>query len=254
MKSPGGAFAAAGLPTILGARRLRPVNRIAFLSATLEIVETPPSPIGLTFSLALIAAFCIALTWASLGKVDMIASAQSKIVPSGNKILQLFEISVVRAIHVKDGETVKAGDVLIELDPTISDDESRHLRSDLVALQLDVARLRAAPADGDPLRRFESPKGAPEALVATQHQVLLEPDRRAARKGRRASRSTALPWMSTATTSRSHAEWRSPSISRPVRSESSPISCRRCCASSRKACASGDLMPPSPVASDGRNP
>jgi hemolysin D len=132
---------AVALPTAPAARRLRPVDGVAFLPAALEIVETPPSPIGRAIALTVIAAFCAALAWASLGKVDIIAAAQGKIIPSGrSKIVQPFEIGAVRAIHVKDGQTVKAGDVLIELDPTISDAELRHLRSDLVAAQLDVAR------------------------------------------------------------------------------------------------------------------
>jgi hemolysin D len=148
---------------------------MAFLPAALEIVETPPSPIGRAIALTLIAAFCIALAWASLGKVDMIASAQGKIIPSDrSKIVQPFEIGVVRAIHVKDGQTVKAGDVLIELDPTIGNAELRHLQSDLVAAQLDVARLRAAVTDGDPLAAFHPPDGAAQALLATQRQLLID--------------------------------------------------------------------------------
>ena len=53
---------------------------------------------------------------------------------------------MVRAIHVRDGQSVKAGDVLIELDPTMNGAELGHFKSDLVAAQLDVARLRAALA------------------------------------------------------------------------------------------------------------
>src|SRR6516162_9508938 len=103
---------AAALPAAPAARRLRPADGVAFLPATLEIVETPPSPIGRAIALTLIAAFFAALAWASLGKVDMIASAQGKIIPSGrSKIVQPFEIGVVHAIHVSDGQRVKAGDV-----------------------------------------------------------------------------------------------------------------------------------------------
>ena len=70
--------------------------------------------------------------------------------PSGRtKVIQPFETGVVRAIHVHDGQTVKAGDVLIELDPTVNAAERDHLHSDLLAEQLNVARLRAALAGGD---------------------------------------------------------------------------------------------------------
>jgi len=175
MKSSGRALVPAGLPAAPIARRLRRSDGATFLPAALEIIETPPSPIGRAIALTLIAAFLVALTWASLGKVDMIASAQGKIVPSGrSKIVQPFEIGVVRSILVKDGEEVKAGAVLIELDPTISDAELRHLESDLISAQLDVARLHAALSEGDPLAAFHPPKDAPEGLLATQRQLLID--------------------------------------------------------------------------------
>src|SRR5271154_2572778 len=99
------------------ARRRRD-HELAFLPAALEIVETPPSPIGRTIGATIIAVFVLALAWACLGTVDIVASAPGKIIPSGrSKIIQPFETGVVRAIHVHDGDSVKAGDLLIEIDP-----------------------------------------------------------------------------------------------------------------------------------------
>jgi hemolysin D len=166
---------AAALPAAPTARWMRSGDGTAFLPAALEIVETPPSPIGRAIVLSLIAAFCAAFVWASLGQVDMIAVASGKIIPTGrSKIVQPFETGVVRAIHVTDGQTVKAGDVLIELDPTINDAELGHLQSDLAAARLDVARLRASLTDGDPLAAFEPPEGAPAGLLATERQLLRD--------------------------------------------------------------------------------
>src|SRR3954453_12462063 len=73
-----------------------------------------------------------------------------KIVPSGRtKVIQPFETGVVRSIRVQDGQAVKAGELLIELDPTVNAAERDHLRNDLVAERLNIARLRAAlAADG----------------------------------------------------------------------------------------------------------
>ena len=155
------------------ARRRRD-HELAFLPAALEIVETPPSPIGRAIGATIIAVFVLALAWACLGTVDIVATAQGKIIPTGRtKVVQPFEIGVVRAIHVHDGDAVKAGEVLIELDPTINAAESEHLQSDLVAAQLDVARLRAALAEGpDPLADFHPPDGASPALIATERQYL----------------------------------------------------------------------------------
>jgi hemolysin D len=158
------------------ASRVRRRNHeLAFLPAALEIVETPPSPIGRAIGAKIISVFVLAVAWACLGTVDIVATAPGKIIPSGrSKVIQPFETGVVRAIHVRDGDTVKTGDVLIELDPTMNAADRDHLKSDLIAAQLDVARLRAALADGpDPIAEFRPPAGASLALVASQRQYLL---------------------------------------------------------------------------------
>ena len=165
------------------ARRVIPFQReqkrrgeeLAFLPAALEIAETPPSPIGRAIGATLILLFCAALVWAWLGTIDIVASATGKIVPSGStKVIQPFETGVVRSIRVQDGQAVKMGDVLIELDPTVSAAERDHLHSDLLAEQLNIARLRAALAGGDdPMGDFKPPAGADAALINTQRHLLL---------------------------------------------------------------------------------
>ncbi|HLJ00661.1 MAG TPA: HlyD family type I secretion periplasmic adaptor subunit [Bradyrhizobium sp.] len=146
----------------------------AFLPAALEVVETPPSPIGRAVGLTIILLFCAALGWASIGRVDVVATAPGKIVVNGRtKVIQPAETGIVRAIHVRDGATVKAGDILIELDPTISAAELDHVKSDLIAVELDMARLRAAlAADTDPLADLTPPPGAGVRLVEMHRQFL----------------------------------------------------------------------------------
>jgi hemolysin D len=123
-------------------------SELAFLPAALEIVETPPSPIGRAIGLSILAAFCIALLWAVFGSVDIVATAPGKIIPSGRtKTVQPFESGVVRAIRVRDGQSVKTGDVLVELDPTMTEAERDHFKSDHISAELEVARLRAALSD-----------------------------------------------------------------------------------------------------------
>ena len=148
---------------------------LAFLPAALEIVETPPSPIGRSTAVIIMLFFALALTWAAIGTVDIVASAQGKIVPVGGiKVIQPFEAGIVRAIHVRDGDAVKAGDLLVELDPTVSEAERGHIEADLVSAQLDVARLRAATAEsGDPQTLFKPPPGADPARAGTERRLLL---------------------------------------------------------------------------------
>ncbi|MEA3149683.1 MAG: rane fusion protein hemolysin [Gammaproteobacteria bacterium] len=148
---------------------------LAFLPAALEIVETPPSPIGRAIGVSVMALFCLALAWASFGTVDIVATAAGKIIPSGRtKIVQPFEIGVVSAIHVRDGQSVKAGEVLIELDPTMTEAERDHLRSDYISAALEVARLRAALSTrADPFEDFHPPEGASASLTEMNRQFLL---------------------------------------------------------------------------------
>jgi hemolysin D len=150
-------------------------EELAFLPAALEIVETPASPIGRSIAILIAVLFCAALAWAYFGKIDIIASAPGKVIPTGRtKVIQPFETGVIRAIRVRDGQQVKAGDVLIELDPTINAAEREHAQSDLTAAQLDIARLRAALSEGpDPVKDFYPPESASPSLVATHRQFLL---------------------------------------------------------------------------------
>ncbi|MBL6617547.1 MAG: HlyD family type I secretion periplasmic adaptor subunit [Reyranella sp.] len=150
-------------------------DELAFLPAALEIVETPPSPVGRAIAATLIVLFCAALAWSWWGTIDIVASATGKIVPGGrSKVIQPFETGVVRAIRVSDGQAVKSGDVLIELDPTANAADRDHLRSDLLAERLNIARLRAALAGGaDPLADFTPPDDAPPTLAAIHRQLLV---------------------------------------------------------------------------------
>ena len=93
--------------------------------------------------------------------------------PGGRtKLIQPFETGVVRAIQVRDGQTVKAGDVLIELDPTMTEADNERQKSDHLAAELDVARLRAALAE-DPLAAFRPPQSASAAEIEMHRQFLI---------------------------------------------------------------------------------
>lgn len=145
-----------------------------FLPAAIEIVETPPRPAGRLIAGCIIAFFALALLWACIGSVDIIATAQGKIIPTGRtKVIQPLESGVVHAIHVQDGQKVKTGDVLIEIDTTVSASERDRLKNDYTQATLDTARLKAAlELDGDPVAKFNPPEGAADTQVALQTSLL----------------------------------------------------------------------------------
>src|SRR5215475_7313773 len=154
--------------------KARSADELAFLPAAMEIVETPPSPIGRAVGVVLVALFCTGLAWSAWGTIDIVASAPGKVVSGGrSKVVQPFETGVVRAIRVQDGQSVKAGEVLIELDPTVNAAERDHLRDDLAAERLNIARLRAALAEGEGRSvDLVAPADADPVLVSTQRQLL----------------------------------------------------------------------------------
>ncbi|WP_119300551.1 HlyD family type I secretion periplasmic adaptor subunit [Dongia deserti] len=124
-----------------------------FLPAALEIVDTPPSPVGRAIGLTIILVAIIAIAWACIGKVDIVATASGRIVPQGKtKVVQPADTGIVTAIHVADGDNVKAGDVLIELNSTQALADRDRFARDLLQANLNLARLRglAATLPGTP--------------------------------------------------------------------------------------------------------
>ncbi len=163
--------------TILGvpSRGQRGQAEREFLPAALEIVETPPSPIGRAVAATIVILAVAMIAWAWIGRIDIVATAPGKIVATGGtKVIQPFETGVIKAIHIRDGQRVKAGDRLIELDPTTAESERAHLQGDLLAARLDVARLNAALGDlDDPLKNFIAPPNADGPLLELQRNLLL---------------------------------------------------------------------------------
>src|SRR5260370_41028384 len=79
-------------------QRRQAKDELAFLPAALEIMEPPPSPLGRGIAVTIAGVFCLALAWASVGRIDIVASAPGRIIPSGRtKVVQPFETGGVGA-------------------------------------------------------------------------------------------------------------------------------------------------------------
>ena len=154
--------------------KARPQSDHEFLPAALEIMEKPPSPGFRYLLLALCALFTITLAWSFIGKVDVVATASGKVIPSGNiKIIQPIEIGYVRAIHVKNGQHVEAGQLLVELDPTLAGADAAQASSGLLTSQVIAARNAAllAHVEGRSAT-FRAPAGTPPDIIATQQSYI----------------------------------------------------------------------------------
>lgn len=115
-----------------------------FLPAVLEVMETPPSPVGRTILWVLFILTTIAIIWSVIGEVDEVAVAPGKVIPKGYvKVVQTDDKGIVKAIHVHEGDVVKAGQVLVELDPTITTADETRLKKQVAGFQLEADRLTA---------------------------------------------------------------------------------------------------------------
>jgi hemolysin D len=144
-KTPGTAVAttAAPLPGDM-TKELLPGDR-EFLPAALELLETPPSPVRIAGLWLICTAFTVSLLWAYFGKLDIHAIAQGRIQPSGRtKVVQTLEPGKVVAIAVENGSKVKAGDILLELDPTETGADRDAQTRDLESARAESTRRRVA--------------------------------------------------------------------------------------------------------------
>jgi hemolysin D len=128
---------------VVDAPELSP-HEAQFLPAALALRDTPLHPAP-RIALWLIMAFAlITLLWASFGRIDIVASAVGKVIPNERtKVIQPLEVGVVRAIHVRDGQAVWPGQVLIELDATATTADSERLRNETLNARLEAMRTQA---------------------------------------------------------------------------------------------------------------
>jgi hemolysin D len=118
-----------------------------FLPAALEILETPPAPAAIALLLAICSFMSAALAWSFIGRLDVNAIATGKLEVAGRvKVIQPLEPGKVREIAVDNGAAVKAGDLLVALDPSEPQADERNYSEALSASEAEATRRRAAIA------------------------------------------------------------------------------------------------------------
>lgn len=115
-----------------------------FKPILVEIEESPASPLGRSIFWIVILVILFFSIWMCVGKVDVVVSARGKILPEEEiKILQPLDGGVVSKILVKEGDRVKKGQILIELDPTATQPELKSVQENLEYLQIEIERLQS---------------------------------------------------------------------------------------------------------------
>lgn len=125
----------------------RQYDQLAFLPAALEIQETPPSLIGRAIIWTLVVLFTLAVLWAAFGKIDIVAVATGKVIPSDRvKTIQPLEIGTVVGIHIEEGQVVQKGQPLITLDGTQTGADEKRMGEELHSAQSEWLRAQAFQA------------------------------------------------------------------------------------------------------------
>lgn len=160
-------------------KRMRRAD-MEFLPAALEILETPASPVRLWLMFLIIALATAALAWSYIGRVDIVAIAQGKVQAVGRtKVIQPLETGKIKTLNVENGRHVRAGEVLVRLDPSVTEAEEATLSATLHAYEAEVLRRHAAIGVVSK-RQLVPPKIAwgkdIPATIAQREQRVLEND------------------------------------------------------------------------------
>ncbi|TAN74087.1 MAG: HlyD family efflux transporter periplasmic adaptor subunit, partial [Magnetospirillum sp.] len=145
-------------------RQFTGVDPLDFSPGLLRIQAQPPNPFAgaVLYSLLILAGMLF--TWAAFGKLDIVASAEGKLIPQTYlKIVQPSEQGLIRDILVAEGERVRAGQVLMRLDTTLSDADGKAINAGYLGKQISLRRIDAELADRD---GFKREPGDPDGLYA----------------------------------------------------------------------------------------
>ncbi|MDK9694678.1 MAG: HlyD family type I secretion periplasmic adaptor subunit [Sulfurimonas sp.] len=119
-------------------------DRHEFKPLLVEIEDRPLNPLGRALLWVIIAFIFFGSLWLFLAKIDIVVSARGKIIPYGEiKVLQPIETGVISRILVKEGAFVKQGEVLIEIDPSVTITNLESKQKNMELLKIEMQRLKA---------------------------------------------------------------------------------------------------------------
>ncbi len=138
---------------------------VPYLNAVQAAQVMDPAPAAMWAVYLLLLAIVVAVTWAGLAQVDIVAKANGRVVPDGREqVIASLEGGILREMLVREGQEVVEGQALASLDPTRFESQQAEGTTKKLALLGALARLQAE-ANGTPLK---FPAGVPEAVVQAE--------------------------------------------------------------------------------------
>jgi len=144
-------------------------DALDFAPGLLSIQESPPTRLPRTVLYCVVTLFGLLLIWATCGKLDIVASAEGRLVPQTYvKIVQPADAGIVQEILVREGQAVEAGQILMRMDARLTEADARTLRSDYELKRLQLRRIDAELA-GRPMSSEAADWPEIYAQVASQY-------------------------------------------------------------------------------------
>ena len=138
-----------------------------FVPGLLAIQESPPAKLPRAVLYTVMALFTILLAWALFGKLDIVASAEGRLVPQTYvKIVQPADAGIVQEILVKEGEKVRAGQVVMRMDPQVALADETSIKNDLALKRLQIRRIDAELNSVQLTRTHEDPDDIFQQVVS----------------------------------------------------------------------------------------
>lgn len=119
-----------------------------FSPPLLRLQAGSPRPLRRLVLWLLAAMLMLLIVWALIGRLDIVAVAEGRLIPhSYLKIVQPAESGIVKEILVREGESVRAGQVLMRMDTLINEADRRSVDADYRRKRATLARIDAELAD-----------------------------------------------------------------------------------------------------------
>ncbi len=173
MGSPPVLVKSGGRPLALGAglRGQAAPALLEYQSPTAAVIARPVPVQSRHTGWVIVATAAAMFAVVALLPIDKMVTAQGKVIATtGNLMVQPLDVALVRAINVKEGQLVHAGDVLAELDPTFTQADVGALEGQVTSLQAEVDRL-TAETQNRPYVADSSPAGHLQALMYAQRHA-----------------------------------------------------------------------------------
>src|ERR1700722_2971330 len=147
------------------------LSLLEFELPTAALMATPVKPAARSMLWTVVSLVAACATAAAVVPIDMVVTSRGRVVAiQPTIVVQPLETAIIRAINVREGQIVRAGQVLAQLDPTFSEADVGALKNDVQSFQAEVGRLTAEASD-QPYRPTSDSAAAVQASIYGERQA-----------------------------------------------------------------------------------